>query len=117
MGKQFMIPSDPVDIYFHDAQIRHCCTKVRIHHRAKMTVKIMASNVHLMGISNCCDLHRLPNTVPRRIDNRYVDCLAPKKGQELLDTDECFTRGNGMWTMRANEGQCIGITAIDLDPK
>jgi len=99
MGKQFMIPSDPVDIYFHDAQIRHCCTKVRIHHRAKMTVKIMASNVHLMGISNCGDLHRLPNTVPGRINNRYVDCLTPEKGQELLNTDEGFTRGNGMGTV------------------
>src|SRR3546814_7595112 len=58
-----------VNVIFHDAQIRHRCGKVHIHHACKMAVKIVRSDVDIERFRRIGDLHRLPYAIPYGIDN------------------------------------------------
>ena len=50
MGEQFVVPSEAVDVDFHDPQVRHRRAEMRVHHAAEMAVEIMRRDVDLVGL-------------------------------------------------------------------
>ena len=88
MREQFMVPRQPVDVGFHDPQIRHGGGEMRVHHGAEMAVEIMRGDVDLEVFGGGGDLHRLPHPVPGRVDDRDVHRLFVEVGQEFAQAQQ-----------------------------
>src|SRR3546814_13750444 len=94
-----------VNVIFHDAQIRHRCGKVHIHHACKMAVKIVRSDVDIERFRRIGDLHRLPYAIPYGIDNGHVHRLLSEVRQELATAEQGFKSANGQMALPTNQGQ------------
>ena len=57
IGKEFLVPRQPVNVNLHDPQIWHSGGEVRIHHSGQVTVKIMWCDIYFVGFRRRRDLH------------------------------------------------------------
>jgi hypothetical protein len=55
-----------------------------------------------MGIGGSCDLHRLPDPVPHRIDDRDIHSLLAEVRQEFAQSEQGFARADRMRALPAN---------------
>ncbi|MNP21758.1 hypothetical protein D3C76_1143900 [compost metagenome] len=76
---------------FHDTKVWHCGGKMDVHHCCLVTVEIVRCHVHIKGVCNISNLHRLPNSVPDSIDDRNVHGLTLEIRQILANSEKSFT--------------------------
>jgi len=82
-----------------------------------MPIEVVWCHVHLIGISHRSNLHRLPNTVPNRINDCDIYCLILKVRREAAATKQYLAGANSVNTMIAHMGQTFGTWRIDLKPE
>jgi len=75
LGEQILVPRQAIDVDFHDPQIRCGGREVCVHHRGEVAAKVVRGDIDLMGVRGGRDLHRLPDPVPHRIDDRDIHRL------------------------------------------
>src|SRR5258707_3251498 len=87
---QLVIPSEPIDVDLHDAEIRDRGAEMRVHQAAEMAIEIVRRDVDFMGVRGGSDLHGLPDPIPWRVDDRDVHGLFTEIGQKLLQAQQRF---------------------------
>ena len=117
MRKQLVIPGQPVDVDLHDPQMRYGSSKMGIHHRAEMAVKVVRRDGHLVGLGGGGNFHRLPDPVPHRIDDGHVHGLLVKVWQKFAQAKECFARAYGVRAPASNIGERFRVVGVDLNPE
>jgi hypothetical protein len=61
----------------------------------------MWRDIDLMGIGGSRDLHRLPDPVPHRIDDRDIHSLLAEVRQEFAQSEQGFARADRMRALPA----------------
>src|SRR5262252_9261277 len=94
-GDDVVVPWHHVGIRLHDTQVRHHCAEVGAHHGGERPVKVVGSDVDLVGVGHVRDLHRLPHPVPWRIDDGHVHGVVLEVRPVVASPEEALAGGHG----------------------
>ena len=89
---------------------------MRAHHGGERPVEIVGGHVHLVGVRHVRDLHRLPYSVPRRVDDGHVHGVVLEERTVVATSEQALQRGHGHGGVATDVVKGLGVPRVDLHP-
>ena len=111
------LPRHVVDVDFHDAEVGHGGAQVGAHQGRQVAVEIVRRHVDLVGFGHGGDFQRLPDAVPRHVDDGHVHGIVLEIGLEAAHPEQRLAGGDRGLERVADAPQRGGIVNVELEPE